>query len=55
MLDVRDGEGGGVGREDGWGLGHDVEHSHTGRGSHMELEELHKVEGLECSRTEGQD
>ena len=68
MLEVppHGGEGGGVGREDGGGLGHGVEHSveegsrrvresHTGRGSHMELEELHKVEGPECIRTGGQD
>ena len=62
----RGGVGGGVGQGDGGGLGHGVEHSgeegsrrvrenHTGRGSHMELEGLHKVEGLECIRTGGQD
>ena len=55
-----------MGQGDGGGLEHGVEHSeeeeirrvrenHTGRGSHMELEGLRKVEGLECSRTEGQD
>lgn len=60
------GAGGGVGQGDGGGLEHGVEHSeeegirrvrenHTGRGSHMELEGLHKVEELECIRTGGQD